>query len=297
MPQSQGHRPKVISYRRHRAYVGHMIKRLVSAIAVVTALFSPGVALAGSHVVSLDDVAKVSILSGWRTASGTHMTAIRIQLAPGWKTYWRAPGDAGIPPRFAWNGSRNLDAVKFHWPTPTIFYQNGARSIGYAGEVIIPIELTPENAGSDMIKLRGEMELGVCEEICLPMNVRLRADLTPGDAPDATIRASLNNQPVAASGAGVGPVTCDVEPIADGLRLTARIEMPSIGSDEAAIVELADQTVWVSEANTSRSGRNLTAVSELVPPNAAPFLLSRSDIRITVLGDKKAVDIRGCAAG
>ena len=62
-------------------------------------------ARAGGDYLSPGAVADVSILPGWRTAAGTHMTALRVKLAPGWKTYWRAPGDAGIPPRFDWTGT------------------------------------------------------------------------------------------------------------------------------------------------------------------------------------------------
>jgi len=57
---------------------------------------------------SLDDVAKVTVLPGWRTATGNHMAAIRIELAEGWTTYWRSAGESGIPPRFDWSGSGNL---------------------------------------------------------------------------------------------------------------------------------------------------------------------------------------------
>ncbi|MCX8508161.1 MAG: protein-disulfide reductase DsbD family protein, partial [Rhodobacteraceae bacterium] len=55
-----------------------------------------------------DNLLKAEILPGWRTESGSQMAALRLTMAPGWKTYWRAPGDAGIPPRFDWTGSANL---------------------------------------------------------------------------------------------------------------------------------------------------------------------------------------------
>jgi hypothetical protein len=102
---------------------------------------------------------------------------------------------------------------------------------------------------------------------------------------------------VAASSAGVTGVTCKVVPISDGIRLSAHIAMPSVGNDEIAIVESADQTIWISQAIMDRKGGILTATVEMVPPNAAPFMLQRSDIRITVLGSERAVDIQGCVSG
>lgn len=275
-----------------------MFKRLLGTFSLMAIIaLTPFAGWSGGHDLSLDDVAKVDILPGWQTRNGTQMAAIRIRLAPGWKTYWRAPGDAGIPPRFSWQGSRNLAAVQLHWPSPSVFNQNGLRSIGYQDEVILPIELTPKTDTKTAISLRLEMELGVCEEICVPISVKMRADLPVNGAVNPLITTSLKDQPVPAPKAGMRSLSCAISPIADGLRLEAKIELPKIGKSEVAIVELADQTVWIAEATTKRNGRHLLVVSEMVPPNAAPFLLSRSDIRITVLGDNRAVDIRGCPAG
>jgi DsbC/DsbD-like thiol-disulfide interchange protein len=275
-----------------------MIRTLLRTFAIIAFLVIPPVTgWTASDPVSLDDVASVDVLHGWRTNSGTHMAAILIRLAPGWKTYWRAPGDAGIPPSFNWQGSRNLSGVVIHWPRPTVFYLDGTRSIGYADEVIIPVELTRTSDATDTISLRGKMELGVCDDVCMPLNVRLRADLSSGATADTAISASLADVPMTAASGGVTSVTCQVEPISDGIRLSAHITMPSVGNDEIAIVESADQAIWISQAIMARKGGILTATVEMVPPNATPFMLQRSDIRITVLGSERAVDIQGCVSG
>lgn len=237
--------------------------------------------------------ADVSILPGWRTPAGTHITALRIRLAPGWKTYWRAPGDAGIPPRFDWAGSRNLAGVDFHWPTPYVFENNGLRTVGYKNELILPIELTPQRAG-DEIMLHAAIELGVCQDICMPMAVNVAADLGPGGQSDARIRAALADRPFNESEAGLSAARCRVEPIKDGLRITATLNLPALGPGEVAVFEHPDQRIWVSEAETRRSGGTLTAVTEMVPPSGRPFSLDRSSLRITVLGNGQAVDIHGC---
>ena len=274
-----------------------MFKPLLSAVTLACFLALPHAsAQAQSTIVVLDDIAKVDILPGWRTKTGTHMAALRVRLAPGWKTYWRAPGDGGIPPRFDWTGSENLKAVQFHWPRPQVFAVNGIRSIGYHDELILPIEMTPSAAGGKPIEIKVSVELGVCEEICLPMQVDLRAELPSGGGADPSIRASLSDQPISARSMGVTGATCTVDPIADGLRVTAQIRMPDIGS-EVAVLELPDKSIWISPSDMTRKGGLLTAITDMVPSNAAPFLLKRSDVRITVLGDKRAVDIQGCSAG
>ena len=239
------------------------------------------------------DVARVELLPGWRTGAGTHMAALSITLAPGWKTYWRAPGDAGIPPRFDWRGSENLRGVAVHWPAPSIFTLGGYQTVGYADRVVLPLEITPSRAGAP-VSLAGEVELGVCETVCVPITVGLSATLPAGGGADPRILAALAQRPDTAREAGVGSVACTVSPIADGLRLTARIDLPEIAGEEAVVVELPDPSVWVSPAETAREGGTLTGRADLVPASGAPFALDRSDVRLTVLGGGRAVEIDGC---
>jgi DsbC/DsbD-like thiol-disulfide interchange protein len=265
-------------------------RSLLAAVATLAALAPP---LAAEP---LPDMVQAELLSGWRTEDGTHMSALRLTLAPGWKTYWRVPGSSGIPPLFDWQGSRNLSSVAVSWPVPDVFDLNGVRTIGYANVVTIPIAFTPATPGSP-IAVSGQIDIGVCEEVCVPMTLSVKAALSEGAAStDPVIAAALADAPMGASQAGVGAVTCAVEPISDGLRVTARIDMPKLGAGEAAVMELADPRIWVSEADLSRDGDTLTAVAELVPPNAAPFALDRSTLRFTVIADGRAVDIRGCTA-
>ncbi|PTW50068.1 protein-disulfide reductase DsbD domain-containing protein [Rhodovulum kholense] len=239
-----------------------------------------------------DSVVSGEILPGWQTERGTYMAALHLTLAPGWKTYWRAPGDAGIPPRFDWHGSKNVAAVRLHWPRPTVFSSNGMRTIGYVDDLVLPIELTAREPGRPM-EIRARIDLGVCHDICMPMELRLDERL-PGESRAAPIRAALEAQPLDARAARVGQVACEVEPISDGLRLTARIEVPPLGGDETAVFELPDPSIWVAETDMDREGGMLVARSDIVPADGTPFALDRSSVRITLLGQDRAVDIRGC---
>lgn len=266
------------------------MRSLIAALA----LFLAAPAHAGSHMLDLDDVAQFEVLPGWRTQQGSHITALRVRLAPGWKTYWRAPGEAGIPPRFDWAGSENLGDVRYHWPSPDVFEQNGMRSIGYAQELVLPIELFP-SVPDQKIEMRAALEIGVCQDVCVPVHVRLKADLNGPGASDARIRASLNARPDTAREAGVKSVSCSVEPISDGLRLTARMALSPVGPSEVAVFELPDQRIWVDEAQVERSGGTLTAVTEMVPPSGQPFVLDRSQVRITILSAGRSVEVLGCA--
>lgn len=243
---------------------------------------------------SLDDVAQGALLTGWRTEAGAHMAALRITLAPGWKTYWRAPGEGGIPPRFDWSGSDNLTSVTTHYPVPQVFDQNGMRSVGYEGIVVFPLAFMPGDGARD-ITVAGDIEIGVCEDICIPMTLRIAAVLPQGAGRDnPEIRAALSDRPLTPSEAQVSEVACEITPISDGMRVSAEIAMPRLGRDETAVIELTDLPVWVSEPQVARRGGTLTATADLVPPEGAPFSLSRDSLRFTVLASGRAVEIRGC---
>jgi len=253
--------------------------------AIVTTAF---LALSGAaQAQSFGEPATGDILPGWREANGQHMAGLSIQLAPGWKTYWRAPGEGGIPPQFNWSGSRNVAAVNVRFPVPKVMEQNGLQSIGYDQDVVFALIVRPQNTNQP-IELRGEIELGVCEDICIPMILNVRGTLPAKGAHDTAIAQSLENQPRRA-----GAFSCEIEPIADGLRMRATTPMPNM-RPEIAVVEPGEPGVWTSPSVLKRSGGNLVAEVEMVPSSAAPFALARSDVRLTIIGGGRAVELNGC---
>lgn len=249
-----------------------------------------------ADVLAIDDVVHAELLPGWRQADGTHMAGLRISLAPGWKTYWRAPGDAGIPPQLSLGGSENIAATATHWPQPEVSEQNGMRVIGYSDQVVFPLKITPKEKGAP-IKLSGNLHIGVCEDVCIPVTLTLSATLPPTGAKSAEISAGLNDRARTESEAGVRSVVCEIAPIKDGMRVTAHINMPSAGGSEVTVFEVQDKSVWVSEAQSQRSGKMLVASADLVPESGSALVLNRNDIRISVFGRSHMVDIRGCTAG
>lgn len=242
-----------------------------------------------------DEVLQASLLPGWRMESGHHMAGLSFVLAPGWKTYWRRPGEAGIPPEFDWSGSENVASVRVHWPSPVMFHTNGMQTVGYKGGVVLPLEVQPKVPGAPM-HLKARISMGICKDICMPAQVTVSADLAAPGAESDGIRAALMARPASGGGAGVGRVSCAVEPIADGLRLTATVEIAARGGEEAVVIEPGDPSIWVSDSQTLRQGGVLTSVSEMVASSGAPFALDRSALRLTVLGGDGAVEIDGCPA-
>ena len=242
-----------------------------------------------------DHDAQLTVINGWQTKNGSYMAGLRIDLADGWKTYWRAPGDAGIPPLIDWTQADNIASTAFHWPVPLVFDQGGARSIGYDQTVTVPVEIFAQDPDQP-IRLTGTIEIGVCDEICVPVSLDFDAPLTPAKRRNPEIMAALVNRPDTAAEAGIGAVTCAISPLSDGLQITTSIDMPSGARINAAVIETADPRIWVSQPDLAVVQGKLTATSDLIHVDGGGFAVDRAGVRITVFTDKTAIDIQGCRA-
>ncbi|HQY43436.1 MAG TPA: protein-disulfide reductase DsbD family protein [Paracoccaceae bacterium] len=236
---------------------------------------------------------RAELLPGWQTADGRQMSALHIVLTPGWKTYWRSPGEAGIPPVFDWAGSDNVAAVALHWPRPQVFDLAGYRTLAYPGELILPVEITPARPG-EPVTLRLKADIGVCEEICVPVTIELSADLARTDAPDNRITRALDLVPDDSRARGMPAARCSAEPIRDGLRLTADIPLTRAQAGDFAVIELLSREVWVASVHNEATGGRLLQTSDMVPANAKPFALNRQDVRITAFTGGEVIEFRGC---
>ncbi len=106
---------------------------------------------------------------------------VQVELDPGWKTYWRAPGDAGYPISLDWSGSENLKDTRLDWPVPHRFELFDLQTFGYEEEVVFPLSVVPETPG-EPVKLRATADYLVCEEVCIPFEEQLSLDLLAGEA-------------------------------------------------------------------------------------------------------------------
>ena len=121
----------------------------------------------------------VALLHGAENG-GLWQTGIQIKLPGNWKTYWKVPGDAGIPPDFDWSGSENLDAVKVYWPAPRRYRDQAGESIGYKHNVVFPITVKPKQV-SQPVDLRLKLFYAVCDDICVPGQAELAIQLSKRD--------------------------------------------------------------------------------------------------------------------
>jgi DsbC/DsbD-like thiol-disulfide interchange protein len=132
---------------------------------------------------------------------------VEIRLKDGWKTYWRYPGDSGVPPVLDFSKSQNLKAVTVRYPAPTRFSDGaGGNSIGYKGTVILPLHVVALDA-SKPVTLNLKLDYAVCEKLCVPAEAKPELVLTGAEtANEAALDAAEARVPrVAAVGDGGTP--------------------------------------------------------------------------------------------
>jgi DsbC/DsbD-like thiol-disulfide interchange protein len=119
---------------------------------------------------------------------------IEIKLQSGWKTYWRYPGDSGVPPRFDFGASDNVKSVLVLWPAPARFLDGaGGTSIGYGANVILPLHVVPRDP-SRPVTLRLKLDYAICEKLCVPVDAKAELVLFRGKTSQDAVLAAAEAQ-------------------------------------------------------------------------------------------------------
>ena len=177
-----------------------MMKRNTQIVMLLIALTAPA---AAEGPEATFEHSRLRLFDGGREGA-THLAGLGIQMADGWKTYWRMPGDAGIPPSFAFTGSENVAAVQVLYPRPTRYSSpETGDSIGYSGQVIFPLKVRLKDPTAAAV-LRVKVTYGLCRDVCIPVEATLRRELPPTGADPkevGLVKAWLKQVPGPATGA------------------------------------------------------------------------------------------------
>jgi len=159
-------------------------RSLASRVAAcgLAAIFAAPVHAADESPWSEDIRSAVRLIAGSNKNTDASLRAgIEIKLQPGWKTYWRYPGDSGVPPQFDFSGSENLKAAKVLYPTPHRFTDETGQSLGYKDKVIFPLAISAQQPGKP-VRLRLKADYTVCEKLCVPAEGHAELLLAAGDS-------------------------------------------------------------------------------------------------------------------
>ena len=154
-----------------------------------------------------DGHSAVRLLAGSRSGA-VLLGGVAFQLQPGWKTYWRTPGDSGVPPRFDFSKSDNVEAVTVLWPAPAKFDDGaGGHSMGYHDQIVLPLRIVAKNADKP-VTLRADINYAVCEKICIPVQANAELPFTSvASTEDSVLFAALDTVPKPANVGDPNPLT------------------------------------------------------------------------------------------
>ncbi|MHA7774233.1 protein-disulfide reductase DsbD domain-containing protein [Roseibium sp. M-1] len=159
------------------------MKRLLSALAL-TFLLAPLPARAAMTAWTEVQGGSVRLIATGPLHDGRYQAGLEFLLESGWHTYWRYPGEAGIPPQINTEGSGNLKRLDVFYPAPERYSDGYTSSIVYHDGIVLPIEIEPEDPAAP-VHLSLEVFFGICNEICVPGEALLTLDLTPSGKVDS----------------------------------------------------------------------------------------------------------------
>ena len=237
-----------------------------------------------------DGHSAVRLLAGSRSGA-VLLGGIAFQLDPGWKTYWRNPGDSGVPPRFDFSKSENIEAVTVLWPAPKKFDDGaGGHSLGYSDQIVLPLRIVAKHADKP-VTLRADIDYAVCEKICIPVQAFAELPFTSvASTEDSTLFAALDTVPKPANIGDPNPLTIrDVK--RDG-KSTVLVDVISPEAKEISLFVEGPTPDWslpVPELlNHSPPGLKRFAFElEGLPPGANP---EGAALKLTLVGGDRSYE-------
>lgn len=270
-----------------------LAKAAVLAAPILAAL--PGTGTTQAVVSSGQSFINAQLLAGERQPDGTRMAGLRMTLEPGWKTYWRSPGETGIPPQLDWSASTNIARIDMLWPRPEVFESFGYQTIGYSHQVVFPLHITPADPAQP-VDLRLEAMIGVCKELCVLEHVELTETIAPDmqSSGYSQIMRAVRAVPQTGEAAGLVRAECRVTGAGKDRQLDLTLAFDQPLNEPVVLVEGTPE-MWVHslETTTRAGGADVTAAVTLGSETA---WIDRSAFRITVLDGYMAAELQGCSA-
>jgi DsbC/DsbD-like thiol-disulfide interchange protein len=227
-------------------------------------------------------------------AADAHTRAgIEVRLERGWKTYWRYPGDAGVPPRFDWSGSENLATTEIRWPAPELLTdETGTKSIGYHDNVVFPVSIVPIDPAKP-VKLKLKLDFAVCEKLCVPADAEMTLNVPPetGDLSERLEQAEARVPRRVAMNAD-GALKIDKIELKRGDKPGAIIEVSAPPDSEPQLFAEGPSEKWALPLPVKIEPANGHARFSLdftgAPPGVAPI---PPKLTLTLVGGSDAIEV------
>jgi DsbC/DsbD-like thiol-disulfide interchange protein len=217
---------------------------------------------------------------------------IEMKLLPGWHTYWRYPGDSGVPPRFDFSGSDNLKSAKVLFPAPQVHTDEAGSTIGYEGSVVFPVDVTPKDPGKP-VTLKLKADYAVCDKLCVPAEGSAALTVAPGASKeDAAVKAAEARVPKHVSDAAAG---LTAKRVTGGAKPLVMVDLPAPANAPVSVFVEGPTADWAlpipKPAQGAPAGHRhfsfeLDGLPPGVDPNKGPF-----DLTFTVVEGQQAYEV------
>lgn len=230
---------------------------------------------------SNDARSSVRLIAGSSAADAALLHAgIEMKLLPGWHTYWRYPGDSGVPPRFDFSGSDNLKSAKVLFPAPQVHTDEAGSTIGYEGGVVFPVEVTPKDPGKP-VTLKLKADYAVCNKLCVPAEGSAALTLAPGASKeDAAVKAAAARVPKHVPDATAG---LNARRVSGGAKPLVMVDLPAPANTPVSVFVEGPTADWAlpipklaqgAPAGHRHFSFELDGLPPGVDPNKGPFNLT-----------------------
>jgi DsbC/DsbD-like thiol-disulfide interchange protein len=215
---------------------------------------------------------RVRLLSGG-VADGRLLAGLEMALDNGFKTYWRNPGESGLPPRLDWSGSDNVADVTILWPAPSRIEDVGGVAYIYSHEVVLPMLVTPR-VPTDPVRLAVSIDYGICRDICIPVHADVSRDLA-GDDGRAVVLRAVRKVPEPQGIGSAGPLAIVSITREAGAKATYTVATRAPAGESPSLFAEGPDNWYVSTSLPDEGNRFTLTIDETTPAsNRAPVLLT-----------------------
>ena len=254
-----------------------------------------GFLISSSLIIHANGLVSAKITDGWIEKDQKLIFGLKIDLNKNWKTYWRLPGNAGLKPLFTFDKSENVFAAKIMWPSPIIFGEDNLWSIGYKDNVLLPIEITPIDT-SKPIKLEIQADIGLCEDVCIPVTLNVSYFATPGqNQENYEILGAILSEPIKSDDIGFQPPQCIIKNGELIMEFNEKNVKTGIENIELFVIEVGSSVFYVNSQKAYVFDDRITVSTKNSVETELPGVISRERIKTTIIGSNQSLEFVGCS--
>jgi DsbC/DsbD-like thiol-disulfide interchange protein len=237
-----------------------------------------------------EDTSSAMRLIGGGGKSAPLQAGVEIRLQPGWHTYWRYPGDSGVPPQFDFSGSDNLKSAKVLYPAPHLHKDESGETIVYERDVIFPVEVTPRDAAKP-VQLHLTLDYAVCAKMCVPAKGKADLVLSSGNTANPVLQAAEARVPRKVSAAAA---ELSVKRTGGGAKPQVAVDIPAPAQGPVTVLVEGPTAEWAlpipkPAAQSPPGQREFTFALDGLPPGADPS--KPVDLTFTVIESAGAFEV------